>query len=61
VDRYVIERDLHNAGSISEHELRALAAKSNEVLAELGDAVRWEQSYVSDDKLYFVYQAEDPN
>lgn len=60
MDRYVIERNLPNAGNLSEQELRHIAAKSNEVLAELGDEVRWEHSYVSDDKLYCVYQASDP-
>ncbi|GAB3300819.1 DUF4242 domain-containing protein [Parasphingorhabdus pacifica] len=60
MDRYVIERNLPNAGSLGEQEIRALAAKSNEVLAEIGDEVSWEQSYVSDDKLYCVYTASDP-
>lgn len=57
--RYVIERTLPGAGQLSE-ELHDISAKSNEVLAELGDDVSWQQSYVTGDKLYCVYDATDP-
>lgn len=60
MDRYVVERTLPGAGVLSEQELRDISAKSNEVLAGLGTDVRWIQSYVSDDKLYCVYDATDP-
>lgn len=33
MDRYVIERDLPGAGSLSEQELHDISAKSNEVLS----------------------------
>ena len=57
--RYVIERTLPGAGDLGPQELRDISAKSNEVLAELGD-VSWVESYVTDDKLYCVYDAGDP-
>lgn len=60
MERYVVERTLPGAGSLSEQELRDLSAKSNEVLAGMGDEVSWVQSYVTDDKLYCVYDASDP-
>lgn len=60
MDRYVIERTLPGAGTLSDDEIRAVATRSNEVLAELGDQISWVESYVSDDKLFCVYDAQDP-
>jgi hypothetical protein len=57
--RYVIERTLPGAGELGEDQLQQISAKSNEVLAGLDD-VAWVESYVTDDKLYCVYDAEDP-
>jgi hypothetical protein len=47
------------AWSLSPDQLKALAQKSNSVLAELGPTIKWEQSYVTGDKLYCVYTAPD--
>ena len=52
--KYVIERDLPGAGKLSDDELRAISQKSNEVLAGLGPEIRWQQSYVTEDKIYCV-------
>lgn len=60
MERYVVERTLPGAGSLSGQELRDLATKSNEVIAGMGDDVDWVESYVTDDKLYCVYDATDP-
>jgi len=57
--KYVIERDLAGAGMLSGDELRAIAQKSNGVLATLAPRVQWQQSYVTDDKIYCVYIADD--
>ena len=59
--KYVIERELPGAGSLSDAELQAISEKSNQVLAELGPDIRWLQSYVTDDKIYCVYVAPDPD
>ena len=59
MERYVVERTLPDAGSMSEQELRELSAKSNEVLAGMGEDVSWVESYVTGDKLYCVYDASD--
>ncbi|MBB3664619.1 MULTISPECIES: DUF4242 domain-containing protein [Prauserella salsuginis group] len=58
--RYVVERTLPGAGKLTDQELRDVSAKSNEVLAEMGEDVSWVESYVTDDKLYCVYDATDP-
>jgi hypothetical protein len=54
--KYVIERDIPGAGSVSEEDVRSLSEKSNGVLADLGD-IQWLHSYVTDDKLFCVYIA----
>jgi hypothetical protein len=55
--KFVIERELPGAGSLSGEQLQAISAKSNSVLNELGPEVRWIQSYVTGDKIYCVYIA----
>ncbi|WP_343643035.1 DUF4242 domain-containing protein [Roseateles sp.] len=55
--KYVIERNLPGAGALSAAELQAVSQKSCAVLSDLGPAVQWQESYVTDDKLYCVYIA----
>ena len=57
--KYVIERELPGAGQLSADELHAISGKSNEVLAGMNGRAQWQQSYVTDDKVYCVYIAED--
>ena len=57
--KYVIEREVPGAGSLSAKDLQGMAAKSNHVIGELGPDIRWLTSYVTDDKLYCVYVAPD--
>lgn len=58
--RYVVERTIPGADQLSEEELHNISKKSNAVLSELGDSVEWVQSYVTDDKLYCIYDASEP-
>ncbi|OZM74244.1 hypothetical protein CFN78_03575 [Amycolatopsis antarctica] len=58
--RYVIERSLPGAGALRQEDLADLSRKSNDVLADLGEEIAWVQSYVTGDKLYCVYDANDP-
>ena len=57
--RYVIERNLPGAGKLSPDEVRAVAQRSCGVLMELGSAIQWVESYVTEDKIYCVYIAPD--
>ena len=57
--KYVIERELPGAGQLSTDELHAISGKSNAVLAGMNGRAQWLQSYVTDDKLFCVYIAED--
>ena len=58
--KYVIERDLPGAGKMTREQLREVAQKSNGVLQTLGPKIQWVETYVSDDKLYCVYNAPSP-
>ena len=57
--KFIIERDLPAIGSAERAALQAAAAKSNEVLAELGPNIQWVESYVANDKTFCVYLAAD--
>jgi hypothetical protein len=57
--RYVIERDIPGAGSLSAGELRAISQRSCRVLDTLAPHVQWERSFVTDDKVYCVYISPD--
>lgn len=57
--KFVIERDLPGAGKLSQADLRGISQKSCDVLAGLGPKIQWLHSYVTDDRIYCVYQAEN--
>jgi hypothetical protein len=57
--KFVIERDLPGAGRLSPMELKGISQKSCGVLRDMGPSITWQQSYVTDDKIYCVYTAED--
>ena len=57
--KFVIERELPGAGSLSGAELHSISAKSNQVLADMAPRAKWLQSFVTDDKIYCVYVAPD--
>jgi hypothetical protein len=55
--KYIIEREIPGAGSLSADQLQAISQKSCGVLRELGSEIQWLQSYVTGDKIYCVYIA----
>ncbi|HEX8161614.1 MAG TPA: DUF4242 domain-containing protein [Pyrinomonadaceae bacterium] len=55
--KYVIEREIPDAGKLSPEALRGISQKSCGVLKGLGPQIQWVQSYVTDDKVYCVYIA----
>jgi hypothetical protein len=56
---FVIERNIPGADRLTPEELKAIAAKSCEVVAGLGVPYRWLTSYVAGDMIYCVHQAEN--
>lgn len=59
--KYVIERNMPGVGQLTSAELAAASEVSNGVLAQLSPRVTWQQSYVTDDKIFCVYVATDPD
>jgi hypothetical protein len=57
--KFVIEREIPDAGKLSPEQLQGISQKSCGVLREMGPHIQWVQSYVTDDKIYCVYIAPD--
>jgi hypothetical protein len=57
--KYVIEREIPGAGSLSKDQLKAISQTSCGVLRNMGPQIQWLESYVTDDKIYCVYIAPD--
>ena len=53
----IIEREIPEAGKLSQQELQSISQKSRAVLGEMGPEIQWVESYVTDDKVYCVYIA----
>ena len=57
--KFVIERQIPGAGQLTAAQLQEISQKSCGVLAQLGPRVQWVHSYVTDDKVYCVYIADN--
>jgi Protein of unknown function (DUF4242) len=57
--KFVIEREVPGAGSLTDAQFRELSQKSLGVLKEMGPRIQWLHSYVTGDKVYCVYLAPD--
>lgn len=55
--KYVIERELPGAGQLTPEQLQAVSQKSCEVLRNLGPEIQWVHSYVTQNKIYCIYNA----
>ena len=55
--KYVIEREMPGAGSLSNEELQGASQVSVGVLKDMGPEIQWVHSYVTGDKIYCVYIA----
>lgn len=57
--KYVIERDIEGVGNMNAEQLCGAANTSNDALAQLAPKVQWQHSYVTGDKTFCIYLAED--
>jgi hypothetical protein len=57
--KFVIEREIPDAGNLSPQELQAISQKSCGVLQEMGPKIQWVESFVTGNKVYCVYIAPD--
>lgn len=55
--KFIIEREIPNAGKLSSDELRTISQRSCAVLNEMGPQIQWVESFVTPDKIYCVYNA----
>ena len=55
--KFIIERDIADAGSLTNDELQGISQKSCDVLKKLCTEIQWLESYVTKDKVYCVYIA----
>lgn len=55
--KYVIEREVPGAGKLTSEELKGISQTSCDVLNKMGTQIQWVHSYVTDDKIYCVYNA----
>ena len=56
---YVIERIISGAGNLTPEQLKGISQTSCSVLKEMGPKIEWQHSYVTGDKVYCVYKAEN--
>lgn len=57
--KYIIEREIPEAGTLTAQDLQAISQKSCGVLNNMGPQVQWLESFVTDEKVYCVYIAPD--
>jgi hypothetical protein len=57
--KYLIEREIPKVGTLEREQLREAAARSNQVLRQLGPDIQWVESFVAADKTFCVYLAAD--
>jgi hypothetical protein len=57
--KFLIERHIPGAGKMGMSEIRTVARKSVNVLADLGVQIQWVESYIAADKMFCIYLASD--
>ncbi|ANE53434.1 membrane protein [Flavisolibacter tropicus] len=56
---YIIEREVPGAGKLSPEQLKSVSQTSCKVLKEMGPQIEWIHSYVTGDKIFCIYKAEN--
>ena len=56
--KFIVERKLPGAGNMTVEELQAISKTSNAVITILDKPYKWIQSFVTDDKIYCIHEAE---
>lgn len=57
--KFVIEREIPDAGKLTPDQLQAISQTSCGVLEQMGPSIQWVESFVTDDKIFCVYNARD--
>ena len=56
--KFIVERKLPGAGNMTVEELQAISKTSNAVITILDKPYKWIQSFVTEDKIYCIHEAE---
>jgi hypothetical protein len=57
--KFVIERNIPGVAKLTPEQFNAISQKSCSVVREIGPTVQWVESFVTDDKIYCIYIADD--
>jgi hypothetical protein len=55
--KYLIEREIPDAGKLTAEQLKAISQTSCGVLSKMGPQIQWVHSYVTGNKIYCIYNA----
>ena len=55
--KYIIEREIPNAGSLTADDLQGISQKSCSILKNMGPQIQWVESFVTENKVYCTYIA----
>ena len=56
--KFIIERKLPGASNLTAEELKNISKLSVEAISTLGRRLRWLESFVTDDAIYCIHEAE---
>lgn len=57
--KFIVERKLPGAGNMTPEELQDISKTSLAVISVLGKPYNWIQSFVTEDKIYCIHEAEN--
>lgn len=57
--KFVVEREIPEIGKISSVEFKEIAQASRAVLDQMGTSIQWVESFVTGNKIYCIYIAEN--
>ena len=57
--KFIIERGIPSIGSLDQNALKEASGQSCDALNKIGPQVQWVESFVTADKTFCVYLAED--
>ncbi len=55
--KYIIEREIPDAGSLTAADLQGISQRSCSILKNMGPQIQWVQSFVTENKVYCTYIA----
>lgn len=57
--KYIIEREIAGAGDWTQENMAEITQKSCSILKDMGPEIEWIHSYVTDNKVYCLYNASN--